>query len=62
MQVYVCCRRGNDSQLAVLALRSYLKDFLQDEKINESLKIEVKDIVGGLLEWTESVDPSFPKY
>jgi len=59
VHVYVCCRRGNDSQLAVLALRSLIKEY---QKSDGSLEITVKDLVGGLMEWTESIDPTFPKY
>ncbi|XP_069696408.1 adenylyltransferase and sulfurtransferase MOCS3 [Periplaneta americana] len=50
--VYVVCRRGNDSQKGVLALRKSLND----------LHISVKDIIGGLHSWAREIDPSFPVY
>jgi adenylyltransferase/sulfurtransferase len=46
--VYVICRLGNDSQLAV--------------KILEENGISAKDIVGGLYEWANRVDKEFPMY
>jgi adenylyltransferase and sulfurtransferase len=52
-QVYVVCRRGNNSQLAVCLLREYFKD--------ESL-VSIKDIIGGLEEWHHKCDSNFPKY
>ena len=59
--IYVCCRRGNDSQVAVLALRAQLEE-LSREGENTSMTVPIKDIIGGLTEWTNSVDPTFPKY
>jgi adenylyltransferase/sulfurtransferase len=47
----VVCRLGNDSQLAVDALRSV-----------SSTCIEIKDLVGGLQSWKEDVDAHFPTY
>ncbi|KAG2173308.1 hypothetical protein INT43_004682 [Umbelopsis isabellina] len=46
--VYVICRLGNDSQLAV--------------RILEENGISAKDIVGGLYEWANRVDKEFPMY
>ncbi|KAK7300027.1 hypothetical protein RJT34_10858 [Clitoria ternatea] len=48
-QLYVVCRRGNDSQRAVQLLHK--KGFTS-----------AKDIVGGLESWTHNVDPEFPTY
>ena len=52
-EVYVVCRRGNDSQLAV-------------EKILGSGLVEasagVFDLEGGLQEWSRTVDDTFPVY
>ncbi|KAI8969851.1 hypothetical protein BD414DRAFT_253186 [Trametes punicea] len=48
--VYVVCRLGNDSQLAVDAL---------NEAGTRSL---VKDLVGGLRAWAKEVDSNFPIY
>lgn len=47
-KVYVICRLGNDSQLAV--------------KILEEHGIGAKDVVGGLHEWSNRVDTDFPTY
>ncbi|KAK7276874.1 hypothetical protein RIF29_18020 [Crotalaria pallida] len=48
-QLYVVCRRGNDSQRAV--------QYLQKMGFNSA-----KDIVGGLESWANNVDPNFPTY
>ncbi|KAL0275716.1 UNVERIFIED_CONTAM: hypothetical protein PYX00_003496 [Menopon gallinae] len=48
--VFVVCRRGNDSQKAVLELEKHLKDTV------------IKDIVGGLHAWAKEIDPDFPVY
>lgn len=50
--VFVVCRRGNDSQKGVLALREVLN----------GLNVSVRDIIGGLHSWAKDVDPSFPVY
>uniref|UniRef100_A0A6A7G899 Adenylyltransferase and sulfurtransferase MOCS3 homolog n=1 Tax=Hirondellea gigas TaxID=1518452 RepID=A0A6A7G899_9CRUS len=49
-QVICLCRRGNDSQLAAVALKKVLQDCV------------VKDIVGGLTQWARLVDNSMPIY
>jgi adenylyltransferase and sulfurtransferase len=48
-EVFVVCRRGNDSQLAVKFLA-------------EKMNIKSKDLVGGLHAWTRSIDENFPIY
>ncbi|XP_027939468.1 adenylyltransferase and sulfurtransferase MOCS3 [Vigna unguiculata] len=48
-QLYVVCRRGNDSQRAVQCL----------QKMGFT---SAKDIVGGLESWAYNVDPKFPTY
>ncbi|CAG9533116.1 unnamed protein product [Cercopithifilaria johnstoni] len=50
--VYVICRRGEDSQLAVLYLRKEFADSL----------ISIKDIDGGYEKWSHAVDKNFPIY
>nr|CAD7607011.1 unnamed protein product [Timema genevievae] len=50
--VFVVCRRGNDSQHAVLQIR----------KILRSLGGSVRDLEGGLQAWAQNVDPNFPVY
>ncbi|KAE8713698.1 Adenylyltransferase and sulfurtransferase MOCS3 [Hibiscus syriacus] len=47
--LYVICRRGNDSQRAVECLQNMGFDL-------------AKDIVGGLESWANDVDPNFPMY
>lgn len=47
--VFVVCRRGNDSQLAV-------------KYLSEKLNIKARDLVGGLHEWAKVVDNNFPIY
>lgn len=49
LPIYVMCRRGIASQKAAKILR-------------ESGIRNVKDIVGGITEWSKSVDPSMPSY
>ncbi|KAE9596377.1 hypothetical protein Lal_00048825 [Lupinus albus] len=48
-QLYVVCRRGNDSQRAVQSL----------QKMGFT---SAKDIIGGLESWAHNVDPNFPTY
>lgn len=48
--VYVLCRAGINSQIAVQHLKKKYPDHT------------FKDIVGGLLGWTADIDPSFPVY
>lgn len=50
--VYVVCRRGNDSQIAVQKLKNHIK--------SESIKF--KDISGGLYAWAKHIDTEFPVY
>ena len=59
MPVYVVCRRGNDSQIAVQLLKDY---FEKQSSGEDASSIVVKDIVGGLSLWTDEVDSQFPKY
>lgn len=50
--VFVVCRRGNDSQKAVLKLKESLKDY----------DVAVRDLEGGLHAWAKIVDTNFPVY
>ena len=47
--LYVVCRRGNDSQRAVAALRA-------------AGVAHAVDVVGGMEAWAAEVDPGFPTY
>lgn len=51
-QIYVICRRGNDSQIATKKLIEDLND--SDTKVH--------DVIGGLHAWTNQIDKNFPKY
>ncbi|KAF2206386.1 hypothetical protein CERZMDRAFT_53168 [Cercospora zeae-maydis SCOH1-5] len=53
---YVVCRYGNDSQLAVKAIR----DLLQHS--GTEVRVNVKDIKGGFRAWKEEVDREWPDY
>lgn len=50
--VFVLCRRGNDSQIAA--------QWLHNALANEDT--QVFDIVGGLHAWADKIDADFPKY
>ena len=50
--VFIVCRQGNDSQVAVKLLREKLKD----------LPLSIKDIRGGLKAWAKHIDSTFPVY
>uniref|UniRef100_A0A158Q8X8 Rhodanese domain-containing protein n=1 Tax=Elaeophora elaphi TaxID=1147741 RepID=A0A158Q8X8_9BILA len=50
--VYVICRRGEDSQIAVQYLRKKFADY----------SISIKDIDGGYEKWSNVVDKDFPIY
>ncbi|CAG4968887.1 unnamed protein product [Parnassius apollo] len=52
-QVTFVCRRGNDSQIAAKMVI---------DLIDEEHKDKVKDLVGGLHAWSDSVDGDFPIY
>ena len=52
--IYVICRRGNQSQRAVLKLR----EAFSGNGVNERLR--VVDIVGGTTQWASDVDPTMP--
>ena len=50
--VVAVCHQGNDSQRAVVLLQKILQDF----------EVTIKDIAGGLEQWSKNIDPSFPRY
>lgn len=54
--IYVVCRRGNDSQVAVRLLQDGLKRYFP------SLNVMIKDLIGGLTSWSNEIDHNFPKY
>ncbi|CAL8285922.1 unnamed protein product [Lota lota] len=54
LPVYVICKQGNDSQKAVQILEKMSTSEVDD--------ITVKDICGGLMAWSQKIDPKFPQY
>lgn len=52
--VIAVCRRGNDSQKAVIAIRDALKD--------SHPELKIRDLIGGLYAWHDKVDPDLPLY
>lgn len=50
--VIFICRRGNDSQKALKTIKGLLRD---ETKV-------MKDVIGGLHDWTRKIDPTFPIY
>jgi rhodanese-related sulfurtransferase len=52
--VITICRRGNDSQRAVKELKKYPQI---TKKVNW-----IKDVIGGLNEWSMKIDKTFPMY
>jgi len=48
-EIFIVCRRGNDSQLAV-------------RHLSEKWNLKAKDLIGGLHAWTQNVDNNFPIY
>lgn len=51
-QVFIICRRGNDSQIAAHKLIEEMADST----------VKVYDVIGGLHAWTNEIDAHFPKY
>jgi len=74
--VFVACRRGNDSQIAVDLLRNLLKLVVKPPNVGDSLNFDVgsggdgttlestsiRDIAGGLHAWAKRIDNNFPVY
>ncbi|EGI65132.1 PREDICTED: adenylyltransferase and sulfurtransferase MOCS3 [Acromyrmex echinatior] len=52
VDLYLMCRRGNDSQKAVQYLK---KIFIEDT-------LKIRDIIGGIHAWSNKIDQKFPKY
>ncbi|XP_025152981.1 adenylyltransferase and sulfurtransferase MOCS3 isoform X1 [Harpegnathos saltator] len=52
VNLYLLCRRGNDSQKAVQCLK---KTFTENT-------LNIRDIIGGIHAWSNEIDPNFPKY
>lgn len=52
--LYVVCRFGNDSQLAVQKMKSWVE--------SSGRACQIRDIRGGLEAWRKEVDPRFPEY
>eukprot|EP00043_Microstomoeca_roanoka_P007776 m.75188 g.75188 ORF g.75188 m.75188 type:complete len:542 (-) comp13969_c0_seq1:78-1703(-) len=61
------CRRGNDSQHAVVLFEQLLTQHPEKEQRAPSVEagqniVVVKDVVGGLHAWSRQIDPTFPIY
>ncbi|XP_024880813.1 adenylyltransferase and sulfurtransferase MOCS3 [Temnothorax curvispinosus] len=52
VDLYLLCRRGNDSQKAA----QYLKKMFTEDTL------KIRDIIGGIHAWSNKIDPKFPKY
>ncbi|XP_018406421.1 PREDICTED: adenylyltransferase and sulfurtransferase MOCS3-like [Cyphomyrmex costatus] len=52
VDLYLVCRRGNDSQKAV----QYLKKIFTEDTL------KIRDIIGGIHAWSNKIDQKFPKY
>lgn len=65
-QVYVLCRRGNDSRLACHALAAAaIADTTEDSNTktaDKQAKVRFTNITGGLRAWSNEVDKNFPVY
>ena len=61
VHVYVVCRRGNDSQMAVQLLQRHNEEVTAEVTVQAG-GVCIRDILGGLVEWTNAIDPHFPKY
>lgn len=64
--LYVVCRFGNDSQLAVRAIEEQLHDASTPDSMGTrgpgGAHIRIRDIKGGFRAWREEVDPDWPEY
>jgi adenylyltransferase/sulfurtransferase len=54
-EIYVMCRKGNASQIAVRYLKDHIDELERDD-------IEIKDIIGGIEAWSTEIDQSIPLY
>lgn len=55
-EIFVVCKRGNESQKAVIEILKYIEELGLQSSGN------LKDVVGGLMAWSREIDPSFPSY
>lgn len=70
--IYIVCKQGNDSQVAVRRLKTYLAlrqsgggemgDPNGEVKVDVPWEGGIWDIKGGLVKWARDVDTSFPEY
>lgn len=57
--IYILCRFGNDSQLAVQKMKTWMH---QSNSTGVEKECQIRDIRGGLQAWRKEVDPTFPEY
>ena len=65
--IFVVCRRGNDSQIAVSMLKSLVQNRHTDsggegDSSSPFRVSELRDIAGGLHAWARRIDSTFPVY
>ncbi|KAF8476837.1 hypothetical protein BDZ91DRAFT_708190 [Kalaharituber pfeilii] len=67
--IYIVCKQGNDSQVAVKRLKAYLASVrrrkteeYENKNGGEPWEGGIWDVRGGLKEWRRLVDGSFPEY
>lgn len=56
--IYILCRFGNDSQLAVQKMKTWVEPLSS----GEGKDCQIRDIRGGLEAWRKEVDSMFPEY
>lgn len=68
--IYIVCKQGNDSQVAVKRLKSYLASRRCYDREHEETGMGrdeswvggIWDVKGGLVKWACDVDTTFPEY
>lgn len=71
--VILLCHRGNKSHATANQLSAALKTILAQASFKstndlthmedyEPIKVEVRDVAGGLQAWSDLIDPEFPAY
>ena len=61
LPIYILCRFGNDSQLAVQKMKTWAQSISSGEGTDCQVW-NIRDIRGGLQAWRKEVDPQFPEY
>jgi rhodanese-related sulfurtransferase len=61
-EIYLVCRRGNDSLISAQALRRALDEEQGKMRSGGETGCKVMDVRGGVRAWSLTVDPGFPMY